>query len=221
MSRGLTLLEIMVTLGVVAAILVVVMESMQVMAIGVKSSQASSDLSTRTTGTLYDIVSELRQAAAYSPNFNIEQDIARPPSITFDLVAGVDGKGNIVWGNKVTYALQLMPEPEASQFDYLGVDAGQLIRTETNSLGVSTITLVEDCVPYQYMEPGISSWGFAVSRDGNALSISLSRFADSGAPSGHTYQNVSDGSTLKPSVNIVRTTGIYFLRNPQSVIVLN
>ncbi len=202
-------------------IFVIVLESMQVMAGGVKSSQAQSDLTTRTTGTLYDIVAELRQATAQSPHFYVEQDLAIPPSITFDLVAGVDVNGNILWGDKITYALQLMPPGDAASFDYLGIDAAQLIRTETDSQGNVTTTLIENNVPYRFSENGVTNWGFAVNCNGNAIFISLSRFADSGTLSGHTYQNVSDGSFASPKLTIVTTTGNYFLRNPQSVIVLN
>jgi hypothetical protein len=210
-----------VSLTLMTFILLVVFEVMVIMAGGVKSSLAHSDLSTRTKGTIYDIVSELRQATAYSPHFYIEQDVTQPPSITFDLVAGVDGKGNILWGNKVTYCLRLMPEPHASSFDYLSIDAAQLIRIETDSHGAATTSLVEDNVPYQYTEAGVSNWGFMVSRDGNALSMSLSRFADTGGRNGHSYRNVSDGSAASPTLLIVKNTGTYFLRNPQAVINLN
>jgi hypothetical protein len=219
--QGFTLLEITISLGVIAAILVLIIEAIQVMAGGVCSNLAQSDSMTRANGTVYDIVSELRQATAYSPHFYIEQDPGIPPSITFDLVAGVDGKGNIVWGNKVSYALHVMPQPEASNIDYLRIDAGQLIRVETDSLGNSTASLVEDNVPYQFSENGISAWGFMVTQNGNALFLSLSHFADSGVTNGHAYQNVSDGSFASPRLAIVTSAGTYFLRNPQAVTNLN
>jgi hypothetical protein len=114
-----------------------------------------------------------------------------------------------------------MPQSEASNFDYLKIDAGQLIRSETDSLGNVTTSLMEDNVPYQFMENGTTSWGFMINRDRNALYLALSHFADSGGVSGHTYQNVSDGSFTSPRLTIVTSSGTYFLRNPQAVINLN
>jgi prepilin-type N-terminal cleavage/methylation domain-containing protein len=89
-ARGFTLLEISIAIGIMGAILVLISQAIQVMSWGVRSSVAQSDSMTRTSGTVYDIVAELRQATAYSPHFYIEQDPTIPPTITFDLVAGVD-----------------------------------------------------------------------------------------------------------------------------------
>lgn len=220
-TRGFTLLEASISLALMAFIFMVIFEVLAVMTGSTKSGIAHSDLNTNTRGVVYDIVSELRQATAYSPNFYIEQDAAEPPSITFDLVAGVDGKGNIVWGNKVTYCLRLMPDPQSRAWDYLNIDAAQLLRIETDNLGATTTTLVEDNLPYRFTEDGVTNWGFTVSRDGNALSLSICRFADSGKKSGRQIRNASDGTLAAENLIIVKASGTYFLRNPQSVISLN
>lgn len=221
MRRGFTMLEMTVSLSILGAIFILVFQVMQMMADGFKYSQGSSDATTRSSGAMYDIVSEIRQATAYSPNFYIEQDINKPPSITFDLVSDVDSKGNIIWGNKINYSLKVMAYPQASNFDYLDIDVGQLIRTETDPKGNAITSVVADKVPYHYIENTTSYWGFMVSRNGSALTLSLSRFADSGVNTTRRYQNVSDKSFASQSLLIETTSGVYFLRNPQAVIVLN
>lgn len=91
----------------------------------------------------------------------------------------------------------------------------------SNQAANSTCSVEASKLTYHYIANGAGCWGFSVNRNGSALSFSLSRFADSGVNTTHRYQNVSDKTYASAFVIIEITLGVSFLRNPQSVIVLN
>jgi hypothetical protein len=199
-----------IVLALLAGTFVAILDVLRLLGTGMQEETARATVTTRTQGTLYDIVAELRQATAYSPNFYIEQSAANPPKITFDLVDGVDPKGNIIWGNKITYRLVKAPAAEAKQYSYLGIVPGQILRDEIGAKTPLTTSLVEDMVPYQFVENGVTKWGFLVSRNGNSLSLSISRFGTTVAKNG----------SASSALSISTTSGVYFLRNPQVLITL-
>ena len=208
--RGLTLLELMVALSVLGCAFLALFDVMHLLGSGIQNQKVSSDVLTRTQGTLYDIVAELRQATAFSPNFYIEQSATQPPRITFDLVDSVDSKGNIIWGNKITYRLVKASSQQIAEFAYLNIVPGQILRDESSGTGPVTTSVIEELVPYQFVDSGVTKWGFSVSRDGSALALSISRFGTTDAR----------GADAASAMQISTTSGVYFLRNPQVVITL-
>jgi prepilin-type N-terminal cleavage/methylation domain-containing protein len=210
-TRGLTLIELTVALALLASAFVGILDVLRLLGSGLQYETVRSDLSTRTEGTLYDMVAELRQAAACSSNFYIEQNAALPPRITFDLVDRIDTKGNIVWGNKVTYRLVKAPETQAAQFSYLNIVPGQILRDESGAVTPLATTVVEELVPYQFSDNGVTKWGFSVSRSGSALTLSTSRFGTTAAKNGNASQ----------ALMISTVSGTYYLRNSAVVPAMN
>ncbi|HLX64987.1 MAG TPA: hypothetical protein VKX17_27200 [Planctomycetota bacterium] len=215
---------------------------MSFVANGMYSETVSADQYTRTTGTLYDVVSELREAASYSPHFYLEVNPTKAPSITFDKIDTVDANGNIVWGSMITYRLEHVATDASAQFesDHPGVTQGRVVREEVASVNnqpqPAVLTVIEDCVPYQITQSGTSAWGFNVTRDGCALTITLSRCGDTRLGTGAendinvnsntmaatttTTTNTSNPITHATlgTLDICTTKSVYFLKNPQVVI---
>lgn len=205
--RGLTLFELLVVLAILACAFVAILDVFQLLGRGLQVETTRAELVAHTQGRLYDIVSELRQAAGCSPNFYVEQDASKPPRISFDLVDSIDMKGNITWGNKVTYRLEKAPDAQIAAYAYLAIVPGQILRDETAANGLVSTTLVEELVPYQFSDNGVTKWGFNVSRNGSALTLSISRFGSVDARNA-SASNARLISTLN---------GVYFLRNSQLV----
>jgi hypothetical protein len=209
-ARGLTILEMSIVLAILACAFVAILDVLHVLGMGMKDQTVRSDLVTRTQGTLDDMVAELHQAASYSPHFSIEQNPSAPPRITFDMVQGIDNSGNIVWGNVVTYRLVNVSATQGAEFAYLNVVPGQILRDESGPTTPLSTTIAEDLVPYQFVQDGVTHWGFSVSRSGSALTLAISRFGSPGVTAGN--------AAAAPT--ILTTRGVYFLRNSQNITTL-
>ncbi len=239
-ARGLSLTELAFVMAILSASFLGILSTMDFMANGMHSETVYAEQNTRTTGTLYDVVAELRDATAYSPNFFLEVNPEKPPRITFDKVDTVDSSGNMVWGNKITYRLERVSNAASAAFesDHAGITQGRIVREETGpKKGDPTVlSVIEDSVPYRFTKDGSPAWGFNVSRDGCALSITISRFGDTGSKSIEAQKNGTEAAqqvqapaptgnsstptatTVQGSIVITTVNGVYFLKNPQVVI---
>lgn len=237
-SRGMSLIELTFVMSILGGAFLAILSTMNFMAGGMHAETVYAEQNTRTTGTLYDVVSELRDATAYSPNFYLEVNPEKPPQIIFDKVDGVDSTGNMIWGSKITYRLEKVSTAASAQFeaDHPGITQGRVIREEVfaqkNELPL--VRVVEDNVPYRFTQNGTAAWGFNIAREGCALAITLSRFGDTGSVASDSkssvntqQQNVAQQNTntleststiTLGSVVISTAKGVYFLKNPQVVI---
>lgn len=211
-ARGMTLLEITVAMGILSVAFVGIMLFMKVMVNGLYSESIESDQQTRTAGQMYDILAEVRQATAQSPHFAVAGSTTIPPSITFDLPAGTNAVGDVVWGSQITYRLALNP---GYYIDNAGtVQDAMILRDEVPAGvgGTTTTTVIEQHVPYKITENGVTYWGFNVAVNSNALTISIRRSGDT---------NVNLGTSVTPTGSTQGTlataifTGTYYLRNSQ------
>ena len=246
LSHGITLVEMTFVMAILSGAFVAILALLNFIGSGMFYDTVSSDQTTRTTGTLYDIVSEVRDATAFSPNFYIEVNPDAPPKIIFDKVDGVDKDGNTIWGSKITYRLEQSNDAGGLQLQAAksGVPTGRIIREEVfaNKALTADVRTVEERVPYQFKRNGVTEWGFNITRNGSALTVTSSRFGDSGIdahaptdgvvtqPTNYAQAATAGGSTLVPasttpvtsmsigSLVISTATGTYFLKNPKVVI---
>lgn len=247
-ARGTSMVELMFVMAILAGAFVAVLSSINFIANGMFAERVHADQFTRTTSTLYDLVSELREATIYSPNFYIEQNPSKPPLIVFDKVDTVDSTGKMVWGSKITYRLEQVSSTSSSTSGGgTAIVSGRIVREETaaNSIVPPMTTVIEENVPYQYTLRGVRTWGFNVTLDGCALTVTTSRFGDTGIESGDDsasssqLANGGNASTFTASINnnssaapepngtssstqgtvaIFTVRGTYYLRNPQEII---
>lgn len=213
--RGFTLIEMSIALAILGVIFVGVILLMNVIVTGMYSEGVESDQHARVAGRMSDILSEIRQASAQSPNFAVAGSATTPPSITFDLPAGSTSTGTLTWGSKVKYSLAAMPgfiDPEGSVQDAV------ILRDETQPSGAIITTVIENHVPYKITENGVVYWGFNVSVAANAVTVSIRRSGDTRTNLGTSVQaNSSTQNSLATSIY----SGTYYLRNPQSAIPAN
>lgn len=238
-TAGLTMVELMFVMAILSGMFVAACSTMIFIGAGMQSEAIYSDQYARSSGTLYDLVAELREAAVYSPNFYVEVDPAKAPLITFDKIDGVDSSGNTVWGKKITYRLERVTGAAAEAFEaaHSGILVGRLMREEStpNNTDPPLLMVIEENVPFKFAVNGVVTWGFNVTRDGCALSISISRFGDQHLDAGAQSAQNSESKTASKvtaappnsfglstvtqgSIVIATARGVYFLKNPQVVI---
>lgn len=232
--HGLSLVELIFVMTILAGAFAGIFFTMNLVARGMYSETVNADQYTRVTGTLYDVVSELRETAVFSPHFYLEVNPAKPPSITFDKIDTVDADGTIVWGSTITYRLERVVSAGSAEFEAAnpGITQGQVVREEIGKINNQPqppqTSVIEESVPYQFTQNGNTAWGFNVTRDGCALALALSRFGDTHIDTNLSATDAVSGNSAKANnaisttavgrLAICTTRGVYFLRNPQAVI---
>ncbi len=215
-ARGVTLVEMTVAMAILGTAFVGISLFMNVMVNGLYSETIESDQQTRTAGKMYDILAELRQATAQSPNFHVVTATSSvPSSITFDLPASTNPAGNVVWGSKVTYRLAL----NSGQYidSAATVQDAMIMRDALDPVsGTTTTTVIEQHVPYKITENSVPQWGFNVTVNTNVLTIAIRRSGDTNVNLGTTV--TATGSTQGTLATAI-FTGTYYLRNSQTAMV--
>lgn len=180
-SPGFSLVELIVALAILAASFAAVLSIVAVLADGMYFETIQGEQQTRISGTVCDMLAELRQASM-SPNFNIATPAAAAttnpsasqlPSITFDMPSTTNAAGAIVWGSKITYRLALKEADNGLDNDGDGIiGTAQILRDETPVGMATTTTIVEDHVPLRVSETvgGVTNtyWGFTVEKSNKA-----------------------------------------------------
>lgn len=228
--RGHTLLELTFTMAILSAVFAGTLSVIGFLGDAMSNENAQAAPFTRATGTLYDLGAELCEASATSPDFYIEQDPEKPPRLTFNKIVGLDAEGKIAWGSRVTFRLE--PSDDQRMYDLTGVLSARIVRDEVplDKKTTPTSSVIEENVPYRFECGGKTQWGFDVTVDGPALTLTVSRFG--GMPSslqrGTNVRAVNFCAPTAPNTtatpvsvvranapSIVTVTAMHCLQNPQ------
>ncbi len=233
-ARGVSLLEITFAMAILSGAFIAVLYVMSFLAGAMTGESGRGDPFAGAMGAQYDLGAELCETAAFSPHFYIEQDPQKAPRITFDKIEGLDSAGGMVWGSTITYRLEAM---NGSIGD---ITMGRLVRDEVSNLKdvpATTMTIQEN-IPYRYTQNGAAAWGFNVTLEGHALTLSTSRFGSVTETPATANRNVNtsplsskstalqlaagsaaaEASSVTRSKPVLSVTSIYYLRNPQAII---
>src|SRR5262249_30235156 len=156
------LTEMLFAVGILGGAMVATLAVVGFLGDATRYEAGQADPLVHTTGTLYDLDAELCDASASSPNFYVEQDPLKPPSITFDKLNGVASQGQPVWGSKVNYHLESATPivPMSALSTSSPINVGRIVREET-PLGSTApqVNVVEENVPCQFINKGAPAWG--------------------------------------------------------------
>ncbi len=242
-APGHSLTELLFVMSILSGAFVAVLTVMNFIANGMYSERVQADQYTRGTGTFYDLTSELREVAVYSPNFYIEENPLKPPRITFDKIDSVDPvSGTMLWGSRITYRLDTALDTDGSGIaQHNGIFPGRVVREELDPKvgGLPQVMVIEENVPFQYVQNGVTTWGFNLGLDGCALTVTLSRFGDTrielgddsktrvtpvnqaqlnGKTAAGASIDSATSSSSQGTCTVFTVTGVYYLRNPQEII---